>query len=304
MTFTDFYSQFELFSEEFETMDKLLQNPKYSDNFRYEVIDTFKKAGGKILGTGKFGEVLSFPTWKHVLKTFKDDRCYVKFVRLAMRNQDNPAFPKFFDKPRKIRPFYKRMKTEEFLYIVRMEKLFPTKMEKNEFDKLDGILRASRLHHLVLHNPDILQWYDSLSEYDRQGYIDNANKFFKEQEQYSDLISAYNKVFDSVEGEGEMCGLDIHANNIMMRGDGELVLIDPLWYDDNPISPYAMHDHAMRMEMDYYGGMNDRYEEEDEPPDPYLRGGERPRRVRKKKPKPEVVTAPVHRDEDGDEIPF
>lgn len=301
MRFKTFYDQFELFGEEFETMDKLLRNPKYSDNFRHEVIDTFTKAGGKILGAGKFGEVLSFPTWNYVLKTFKDDRCYVRFVRLVMRNQDNPAFPKFFDKPRKIRPFYKRTQDEEFLYIVRMEKLFPTKMEKHEFYKLEGMLNASRLHYLVLNSQEKLQWYDSLSETHKQGYINNAREFFKNHSQYRDLFSAYNMVHDLAD-DGESCGIDMHTNNIMMRENGELVLIDPLWFDDNPFNAYAAHDHAMRMERDYYGGMRDR-EEDDEKPDPYLRGGERHRRVKVKKPKSIVTPEPIVNSYD-DNIPF
>jgi len=130
MNFKSYYS---LVNEEFENLEEFLLNPDYSHLTLQQIEKIFQQKGGKILGSGAFASVYTHPSWNYALKIFSDDSCYIRYVKLAMRHY-NPHFPVFLDKPRRYVPSFKRNLYNEFVYAVRMEKLFPTGLSGSEFD--------------------------------------------------------------------------------------------------------------------------------------------------------------------------
>jgi hypothetical protein len=95
---------------------------------------------------------------------------------------------------------------------------------------------------------------------------------------FADTLKKYPQIKPLLEGyeillkRNFQCAMDMHKGNIMQRQNGELVLIDPLWYGSNP---YADADRQRRMETDSM----DQQEEEPE----MIRGGQLPRKPKKAK---------------------
>lgn len=174
-------------------------------------------------------------------------------------------------------------------------------MNEQEFYKSDGMMNASRIHHLVSHHKDKLEWWEDTSPTRQKQYELAAEIFYKENHKYINLFDAYNKVWDLSENDDQGgCGLDLHKNNFMQRENGDIVVIDPLWFDEMG-GVLGAADRAAKMEYDYYGMQDEMEREED--PEPYLQGGKLPMKKRKKPVKPTPVPQ-IQTKEDDFEYPF
>ena len=165
--------------------------------------------GGTVLGKGSWGIVLMHPNWKYVLKIFKGDVPYLKYVRLCIKHP-RPSFPVFYDLPRKIKPASGlKLPSNKLLYAVKMEKL--KEITTSEFRKIEHhllyALRAIRLGR---------DFKNQVAETDAQ------NPKLKQ------LKEDFLFLREKIDGFDEFGKLDLHEFNIMKRENGEYVLSDPL----------------------------------------------------------------------------
>jgi hypothetical protein len=80
--------------EDFNNVLDFLLNPEHRNKTWKELMGEFTASGGKLIGTGKHGEVFSHPRWNYVVKMFNDP-FYLRFVRFTYR-YPHKSFPKFF----------------------------------------------------------------------------------------------------------------------------------------------------------------------------------------------------------------
>lgn len=240
-------------------IDELTGVKKYREQSLWDVLRDFEAAGGQWLGSGRYANVIGFPNRDYVWKFFPDDRCYIAYVRWALRNPA-PYLPKFLSKPRWIVPFYRRKKTESKICVVKMEKLnpwaLPTLPDKGQLS-LDTFFYVATRCYIRPKGSEQLAIEDD----------DYAGPFIAAYPELTELAKGYVALLNS----GVSCSLDLHAANIMQRADGSLVFTDPFWIGE---SPYQAYQRAMADQ-----GMDDMYPEEDDRD--YVSGGQLP-----KKPKP------------------
>lgn len=286
--------EFKIWLEQFETAFDFLLNKDYTDKSFNELLLDFEESGGKWIGSGKSGNVFAHPNWKYVLKTFVDDSCYLKFVRFAYKNP-HPAFPKFYGLPHRILPQFKRQNA--YLYYVRMEKLIPVQdkvllnyvmwtydsyhylnVTQDEIDRNSSLKKAyddqeDKIDNLRSQNiifrkegkPLINIPSRTIQHYDYNQNLANFTNTLNKYPQIKPLLQGYELIVKN----NFQCASDMHEKNIMQRENGELVLIDPLWYGSNP---YMDADRQRRMEIDDY---------DDNEPE-MIRGGQRfkPKRLK------------------------
>ena len=281
---------FSLFFEKYDTVKDFLTDPSHNDKKQHEWYDDFIASGGKVLGSGGYGAVYSHPKWPYVVKIFNSDDPYLKFVRYAYTNP-HKSFPKFYGLPKRFIPPYKR--TYDIMvkpYAVRIEKLNPISDEI--FQKLSYYrwTVARYLHFKTDPN--------AMPQNLMQGELEEMEKTVNDlpPDVYSLLDAMYRlgKVQDDTHSWGAD---DWKKNNIMMRDNGDLVIIDPVWEGDG--GPYAVYDRAMRAEIDQEW---DDGEPEEEPK--VIRGGKLGQKKRKKKPKPFIYEPYSKPDPKDDDIPF
>lgn len=275
------------YNESFENPTDLFLNPLNKNKSLEEILEEFYAEGGKYIGSGSCGEVFYHPSWKYVVKTFKDDPHYLRFARFAYKNP-HPAFPKIYGPPQRIVPFYKRMKSSAMIYIARIELLYP--INDHEFLKtIDNNIMNSVYYFIAKQHG---QENAETEKQTRTGRGRDAKWEMVKEKTYKreiELFEKYPKLYPLFEAfyiiytAGLNGNIDLNKNNYMQRKDGSLVLIDPLWAGSNP---YADADRLRKSETDYYGDM-------DYPDDPKdvkwdLTGGQLPRNKRKKKIKPQV----------------
>lgn len=250
-------------------IDELTGVKRYKKRTLWDVLNDFAKAGGHWAG-GKFGTVLLHPRWDYVYKFFTRDDCYLRFIRWAMRNS-HPCLPKVLSKPRRILPFYRRHKTEEEIYIVKLERLNEWKCPP-EVKDMGGF--AYVLEHVALtkgaYDGDEMpeHW-----EGRPKSHIERWHKtkdFLNRHPEIKQLADFYLVLLDVPID----CALDIHVGNVMQRNDGTLVFTDPFWYGE---TPYTLAAAARAAEMDIAD-----YEPDEAD---YIDGGER-----WKKPRPPKQT--------------
>ncbi|RYD64581.1 MAG: hypothetical protein EOP83_09405 [Verrucomicrobiaceae bacterium] len=312
-------------------LDELTGVKRHKTRYLSDVLADFQAAGGSV-SSGQYGTVLSMPKWSYVFKFFVSDDPYLRFVRWAVKNP-SPFVPRFYGSARRITPFYMRGENTPQVYVVKMEKLEPITdlwLRENlqnlfmnpsmgrraiemfrdnragwaemKAEMAQKKARLAELKQLRLRgergSPDerfALQ--DWISENSEVAFFMTG---FEQFPSLAGLLTYYWDVFLRAPMEDAH---DIHANNIMHRPNGDLVLTDPLW--EGGKSPEQEYQEMMRAEI---GGYDDDYDPEYErfnyehgpkKPSGYLMGGERFAK-KPKRPKPKKQSAPV----DYDNIPF
>lgn len=251
-------------NEAFDNVFDFLLNPEHDNTEWFMLLRKFENNGGIVLGRGSKGTVLEHPSWKYVLKIFSDDSFYLKYVRFCLKNK-RKSFPIFFDKPRKIIPRFKRERNNTYLYIVRMEKLYP--ITENTF--LD--IKFYLYYNIVNVN-------EMIKLYKLDNWIAIKNRLIKIEKTIPSIIQFkqdYNFLLENTSNDAGFGSLDMKKENIMKRLNGELVFADPFWSGE---SMYQKHDRLVNAEIGYY---DDEYDIED----PMLKGGELPKKINKSKPK-------------------
>ena len=270
LNFLKFYQ----LKEGFDNVLDFLLNPEHRNKTFSELMKEFEASGGQFVGSGRYGQVYSHPNWNYVLKTFVSDSHYLKFVRFAYRNP-HPSFPKFYGNAQRIIPFFRRTKYMSTMYVIRIEKLFPVNNKAMMTEMLD-------------HEWQIPQYFKAVEEgihekeYEREqfsfvnGYSTIKYQVFKKIldmfKKYPQTKSLYEAIY-LVSKNLKDSALDMHHQNIMQRGNGELVLTDPLWDGGNT---YDDARNALNFEIGYEG---------EEDPENVI-GGKLPKKPRIKKQKP------------------
>jgi hypothetical protein len=259
--------------EKFEKVSDLLSDPNNNNLNIHELLNLFKQNGGEILGQGKYATVLVHPSWKHVVKIFSNDVPYLKYVRFCLKNP-RPSFPKFFDKPRRIIPNYKRHKSNVYLYVVKTEKLLPISIR--EYDDMQYYL-----YYDIDHSKEMAEKYG-------EGWRFIHNKLIKLQSDFP-WFPQFKKDYDFLMYNSNEIGVrDDTSKNVMKRSTGEFVLTDPFWEGE---SPYQTHDRLLKSEIDYDGDYG--YDTEKD----MVKGGEKFKK--EKIPTPKIVNKNSEED-----VPF
>lgn len=254
---------FELF-EAFDKSTDIVSDPKNNDRTLSDILNDFEKSGGQVLGIGSYGKVLYHPKWKFVLKIFKHDDFYLKFVRFAVKNP-RPSFPVFYDMPRKIIPNYKRHKNDPYLYVVKTEKL--NSISKQEFMDIDYYKHYCNVDFSTL--PDSYVWKE-------------IKKKLEQLDKKYPSLKTFIDDYDFLQESGIEGADDWHQYNIMKRNNGQFVLIDPYWEGE---TPYQTYDRLVKGEIDY-----DRDPDDDSDKD-MVKGGELYKKPKPSKPKKDVSTS-------------
>jgi hypothetical protein len=205
-----------------------------------DVLNDFEKLGGKVLGTGMYGNVLSHPSWNYVCKIYSDDPCYTRYIRFCMRNQNREFCPKILDKPRKILPNYTRTSDTQNLYIVKLEKLQPLSGQSSKIaSELEFLSYYFLEENMMFQNlkrvfDKTLEGYQR--EYFPEEHQDKLELFLKHVVPIS--FSWINYVRDLMISGTKECRLDLHSGNVMTRNDGSLVIVDPIAVEDSEATTF------------------------------------------------------------------
>lgn len=143
------------------------------------------------LGSGKYGSVFSHPKYPYVLKIFMKDSAYLRWIKFAMDNKNNPYVPKIRGKVVKITPM---------IYAIRLEKLTPGSFT---------------------------------------GPFADAYRKWQKDKNYKSDDKNIQEVLDYFGKNKNL--LDLHGENIMMRGN-QLVVIDPFynWFNKHNVMDYTI----------------------------------------------------------------
>lgn len=237
------------FFESYDTVQDFLSHPIHNSKDQFQWMEDFVDSGGQVMGMGNYGSVYAHPKWPYVVKTFKEDSPYIRFMRWA-HNNPHSAFPKMFGKPKAVIPPYTRDwgAGDDRFFAVRLEKLKPISYETyGIFQKYHKPI--ARYFHMM-GDPDEFnrQYPDPQS---KQEFINNGKEMLSTiPENVIKAIEGYYSLY-LANREFNFGDEDLHQGNMMVRDNGEIVLTDPLWYGYNPNSDA---DHREKMEMDYYGG--------------------------------------------------
>jgi hypothetical protein len=264
-----------LINEAFDDVFNFLLNPEHDNTEWYDLIRKFESSGGKVLGQGKYATAMEHPSWKYILKVFRRDAHYIKFVRFVLKNP-RPSFPVFYDKPRKIIPHFKRFASEPYLYIVKTEKL--EHIDWTTFNEIESYLyyEQTYIDNMITTSGNSGAWVELKKRI--KGIESKHPSLLQFKKDYKFLM-------DVAENEEGFGSLDMHQKNIMKRHNGEFVLSDPFW---EGMSLHQMQAQVIDVELDY----ND-----DDSPSPMVVGGKLPRRKKIHKPKQSIKP-------DSDPVPF
>jgi len=183
-----------------------LDEPAFDKFFKY-----LEQHGFKRLGYGTFANVYEKPGYPWVFKLFKDDDPYIWYYKYCRANQNNPHVPKIKGN---------LIKVSDDTFCVRMEKLTPYP-ETPEYKKLYDHIRYTLFKmmddaYTGIRNPH--GWQPSQKELVMR---QEAQDFIKQK--YPQLY----KVLDALANHGTDWELDLHAQNLMLRGD-TVVITDPI----------------------------------------------------------------------------
>lgn len=163
-----------------------------------------RKEGWKVAGRGAYARV--FQKDGVVLKVAVDDPAYDKYLAYVLAHQDNPYFPKVYDVKRYEGVHYMPPVADELAWFkplgsnvttVMMEQLGKSKGKARKFsEKAADAARPWTNEHIKADNPHEQELFDVLYALrnDRRGYA---------------------------------VGLDLHAGNILLRGN-QPVVTDPV----------------------------------------------------------------------------
>jgi hypothetical protein len=196
---------------------------RYLDKDFYELMDLLK-ASADINHDGKFSTVVIPKTGDHVYKVWTNDDGYETYYNIAQRMQGNAFVPKL-GRIRKLPIFFKRPdKVDGYLQIVKLEKL--TKISKLSFARDLADLMKLLVQKVGLTGFKQEHAGSDIARFVKQHSDESFYKGFLEAKSKDlfELAVALRSALVNNEGDLE---LDIHTDNVMMRGS-QPVVIDPL----------------------------------------------------------------------------
>lgn len=190
-----------------------------------------QETGIQMTASGRYGSVFTKPNWNYVIKIFDMDPEYLAFIDFVLTH-NNKHYPKIIKTPRTMHHFHSRdsSSTDKF-FIVKIEKLLPISDQLGKFieSSLENITEAVYRRY-VMPKEERGYAFDG-DNMDRDWMTPNgirertsAVKLMKQYPWIKSLGYAYWKIM-----EADLGAPDIHAGNFMMRQNGTIVIIDPVW---------------------------------------------------------------------------
>ena len=156
--------------------------------------------GYQRVGSGTYAVVWGKPDSKTVLKLVKnEDKAYMDFVKLALKHQDNPHFPRFSSKVIRLNDNYKA---------IRMERLVAGKGAEDNFRSMNA--------YIIERYISIKGNLSGVADYVRE----DINKLF---DQYPQMKAACDLIIANLSYHQN----DLHPGNVMFRGN-TMVITDPV----------------------------------------------------------------------------
>lgn len=252
-------------TEEEQFLAELQGYKMFSDMGFYEILTKLIDEHGHDWNSGSLGVVFIPKDKDYVYKCWINDGGYQGFLDIAEKHQDNPFFPKFLSKRKKLETFFKRPADfKDDINIIKMERLKPM---RNGNDISENLMYMIKRVSQVDADKITLKWVkDQLSlradkdsakkalnvSIDKHAKgkltLDSFNYRYREaMEQMRRALLKEKKLQKYLEPMYEAMSLlakakmdnnlhcDMHSGNFMVRNDGELVITDPFvvkgWYD-------------------------------------------------------------------------
>lgn len=176
------------------------------------IVFYLKKEGFEPIGRGSYSYVLEHPYLNYLLKVFKHDSGYLKFLEFC-RSRNSKHLPEFIGKI---------MKSEKFknFYAVRIEKLkFTNQPMMPLYDEIFNILKKQFKFNIKINQENLENIYKQILENPKT-------------KKYSDILTleflkTILELFDY--GFKNNLSLDLNEMNTMQRNDGTIVIIDPFF---------------------------------------------------------------------------
>ena len=194
-----------------------------------------RNAGWREAGQGVFGTVFLNPNKPYVLKLFKVDHAYQRFLKLIRSQPDNPHFPKLRGLPMKVNDEYSAVRMEK------LEKHQGHEKERHQEAKADLDAYLSYSSDLRQRIRDLRDAKDPARQEHIHNKIREINKklepIIKERpELVKSIDDIYHKVIKPTGAN-----FDLHGGNIMWRGK-TMVITDPVAFGrptqkDQPLPP-------------------------------------------------------------------
>jgi hypothetical protein len=229
-----------------------------------DILNWLREKGFKKLGEGLYAQAFTHPKYpgKIVKVVNVSDECFLKYLRIMIKNQGNPHVPKYYGAkqiPLRAWQSDRRRKSKERLlprrrFFVIMERLSPLRTHKSELIKWsnylsldrEGILNLIGLSLLVFGSLSYAKEHLSNSVYSysfagrKYQYRNQFIETFSSEEKLTQFIN--NEFKPALEnGDTPMlniiknilsikdCDIDFHMGNVMLRpSDRMLVITDPL----------------------------------------------------------------------------
>jgi hypothetical protein len=179
-----------------------------------------------ILGYGIQGKAYNHPKQPNsVIKTAKiedpENDAYVEFIKLAMKNQDNPFFPRIHSakiiKAGSLTT-YKPAGAAPYKLVINMEKLQPY-LYSNVTDAAQGMFQRLGVPEKVAQSTEAGALFNYLTNARNRNMLAAATK-----------NSQFRRALDLLEPHIRKFGHDLHAGNWMIRLTGhgpQIVILDP-----------------------------------------------------------------------------
>lgn len=228
-------------SEYDRTDEGIIEAEEDTPNAR-EITNTLQKAGYKQLGSGADSTVWSkdegsvikiiMPEEGENITTAADT--FYKFYEFCQKNKNIPNLPKFIDIGGKHHSTFE-INGKEYLQIA-MERLYPipnnTVQEALVWALSDFATGNTPWNKVVstLTNTDYFKHYESPDVQQIQQLVQQTLSNKQQNDKYHYLYELMRLVYAT--GRINKVGWDLHTENVMMRKNGELVIIDP-WFAMN-----------------------------------------------------------------------
>jgi hypothetical protein len=162
-----------------------------------------RASGYRRIGHGTYAQVWAKPGDPFVLKVFREDEAYLRFINLITDHQDNPHFPRIRGRLTKIRDYWA-------IRIERLSRLAP-------FDIMDEMQRYRGAHNALRFG---------FTKGTLPSYIEQMTTLHQEfREHHPQLANALDLVFKVCDVQRR--GVDWTEGNFRLRGK-TVVMSDPL----------------------------------------------------------------------------
>lgn len=214
--------------------------------------DLLKYLGGddssqvKILGDGSHAVALKIKNW--VYKFWMLDSAYDSYVRYSLAHTSNPFVPVFKSKIKTMPAFFLRSEhAPDQVKYVEMEELYrvtPGEFENMTFDLQGTDNKTGERKAYQVTMGRLLVWADQ-SLFGFSSFLDHASAKWDATFPMNEQDYEFSQLVDLLVDLKELDGfVDIHADNVMKRSNGQLVIIDPVANEDDHVANLRMAEFA------------------------------------------------------------